>query len=103
MRPRVKYYVIHMNRDRYPMSVMSRFFGVSRSGCYDYVKRLDQPAHDRDLAAIIGEQQRKCDRTYGYRRMWKWLRNVKKIYRNPKTILHIMKNYELLKVYSICP
>ena len=86
----------HMNRNRYPVSVMCRFFGVSRSGCYDYVKRLDQPAHDAELAAIIGEQQEKCDKTYGYRRMWKWLRKVKKIHRNPKTILRIMKKYELL-------
>ena len=85
-----------MNRNRYPVSVMCRFFGVSRSGCYDYVKRLDQPAHDAELAAIIGEQQEKCDKTYGYRRMWKWLRKVKKIHRNPKTILRIMKKYELL-------
>ena len=96
MRPRVKYHVIHMNRNRYPVSVMCRFFGVSRSGYYDYVKRLDQPAHDAELAAIIGEQQEKCDKTYGYRRMWKWLRKVKKIHRNPKTILRIMKKYELL-------
>ena len=85
-----------MNRNRYPVSVMCRFFGVSRSGCYDYVKCLDQPAHDAELAAIIGEQQEKCDKTYGYRRMWKWLRKVKKIHRNPKTILRIMKKYELL-------
>ena len=85
-----------MNRNPYPVSVMCRFFGVSRSGCYDYVKRLDQPAHDAELAAIIGEQQEKCDKTYGYRRMWKWLRKVKKIHRNPKTILRIMKKYELL-------
>mgnify|MGYP003298149910 FL=1 len=96
MRPRVKYHIIHMNRNRYPVSVMCRFFGVSRSGYYDYVKRLDQPAHDAELAAIIGEQQEKCDKTYGYRRMWKWLRKVKKIHRNPKTILRIMKKYELL-------
>ena len=96
MSPRVKYQVIYMNRNRYPVSVMCRFFGVSRSGYYDYVKRLDQPTHDADLANIIREQQQKCDKTYGYRRMWKWLRNVKKIHRNPKTILRIMKKYELL-------
>jgi len=85
-----------MNRNRYPVSVMCHFFGVSRSGYYDYVKRLDQPAHDADLASIIREQQQKCDKTYGYRRMWKWLRKAKKIHRNPKTILRIMKEYELL-------
>ena len=85
-----------MNRNRYPVSIMCRFFGVSRSGYYDYVRCLDQPAHDAELAAIIREQQEKCDRTYGYRRMWKWLKKAKKIHRNPKTILRIMKKYELL-------
>ena len=85
-----------MNRNRYPVSTMCRFFGVSRSGYYDYIKRMDQPAHDTALAAIIREQQDKCDKTYGYRRMWKWLKKEKKIHKNPKTILRIMKKYELL-------
>ena len=96
MRPRVKYQIVYMNRNRYPISAMCRFFGVSRSGYYDYVKRLDQPAHNAVLVEIIREQQEKCDKTYGYRRMWKWLKKVKKINRNPKTILHIMKEHELL-------
>ncbi len=85
-----------MNRNRYSVSVMCRFFGVSRSGYYDYVKRLDRPAHDAVLAEIIRKQQENCDKTYGYRRMWKWLGTAKKIHRNPKTILRIMKKYELL-------
>ena len=46
MRSRVKYQIIYMNRKRYPVSMMCGFFGVSRSGYYGYVKRLDQPAHD---------------------------------------------------------
>lgn len=46
-----------MNRNRYPVSVMCQFFQVSRSGYYDYVKRLDQPEHDAELAEIIREQQ----------------------------------------------
>ena len=75
---------------------MCQFFRVSRSGYYDYVKRLDQPEHDAALADIIREQQKKCDKTYGYRRMWRWLKNAKEIHRNPKTILRIMKKYELL-------
>ncbi len=102
MRPRIKYQIIYMNRNRYPVSVMCRFFGVSRSGYYDYVGRLDQPAHDAELAAIIREQQEKCDKTYGYRRMWKWLKKAKRIHRNPKTILRIMKKYELLSEIRRC-
>ena len=85
-----------MNRNRYPVSVMCHFFSVSRSGYYDYVGRLEQPAHDTELANIIREQQEKCDKTYGYRRMWKWLKKAKKIHKNPKTILRIMRKYELL-------
>lgn len=85
-----------MNRERYSITEMCQFFGVSRSGYYDYVKRLDQPAHDAALAEIIQKQQEKCDKTYGYRRMWKWLKKVRKIHRNPKTILRIMKKYDLL-------
>ena len=79
MRPRAKYQVVYMNRNRYPVSVMCKFFGVSRSGYYDYVNRLDQPTRDAALVTIIREQQEKCDKTYGYRRMWKWLKKVKKI------------------------
>ena len=85
-----------MNRKRYSITEMCQFFGVSCSGYYDYVKRLDQPAHDAALAKIIRKQQEACDKTYGYRRMWKWLKRVRKIHRNPKTILRIMKKYDLL-------
>ena len=88
--------MIYMNRKRYSITEMCQFFGVSRSGYYDYVKRLDQPAHDAALAEIIRKQQEACDKTYGYRRMWKWLKRVRKIHRNPKTILRIMKKYDLL-------
>ncbi len=96
MKANIKYQVIYMNRERYPVSAMCRFFKVSRSGYYDYVGRYDRQAHDKELADIIGEQQKKCDKTYGYRRMWKWLKNAKNIHRNPKTVLRIMKKYELL-------
>ncbi len=84
-----------MNRERYSISTTCRFFGVSRSGYYDYVKRLGRRPHDAYLADIIREHQKKCDKTYGYRRMWKWLKSMD-IHRNPKTILRIMKKYELL-------
>jgi len=96
VKPKLKYQVIYMNRSRYPVSVMCHFFGVSRSGYYDYVKRLGNKDNDSDLADIIREQQKKCNKTYGYRRMWKWLVKSKNICKNPKTILRIMKKYGLL-------
>ena len=76
---------------------MCRFFKVSRSGYYDYVKRLDIPAWDLPLSEKIKECQDKCGKTYGYRRVHIWLeRNG--IYRNPKTILRVMQKYNLLSV-----
>jgi transposase InsO family protein len=74
---------------------MCQFFGVSRSGYYAFVQRLGQPEADADLAQKIQECQAACDKTYGYRRVWKWLIS-KNIYRNPKTILRVMKKYDLL-------
>ena len=95
MRPRVKYAVIYRHRKEYSISAMCRFFGVSRSGYYDFVKRLSRPEPDAELAKRIQECQNKTYRIYGYRRVWKWLkdRNIK---RNPKTVLRVMKMYGLL-------
>ena len=95
MRPRAKFAVIHRHRDEYPISVMCKFFEVSRSGYYDYVKRIGNPDKDADLAEEIRVCQCSADNTYGYRRVWLWLAH-RKIHRNPKTILRIMKKYGLL-------
>ena len=84
-----------MNRERYPVSVMCRFFEVSRSGYYDFVRRLGREEKDAALAEIIREKQDRCFKTYGYRRMWLWLES-QGIRHNPKTILRIMKKYGLL-------
>ena len=76
---------------------MCRFFKVSRSGYYDYVKRMDIPAGDLALAEKIQECQNKCGKTYGYRRVHTWLeRNG--IHKNPKTVLRVMQKYNLLSV-----
>ncbi len=95
MRPKVKYGVIYRHRDEYPVSIMCKFFEVSRSGYYEFVNRLGRPECDAGLADKIRECQNKTDKTYGYRRVWKWLRD-RNINRNPKTVLRIMKKYGLL-------
>ena len=95
MRPRAKYAVIHRHRSEYPVSTMCQFFEVSRSGYYDFVKRLGRPEHDADLAEEIRVCQNSVDMTYGYRRVWLWLEG-RKIHTNPKTVLRIMKKYGLL-------
>lgn len=97
MRASIKYRVIYRHKDKYSVSDMCSFFGVSRSGYYDFVKRMDSPSKDLPLADKIRECQDKCGRTYGYRRVHIWLeRNG--IRHNPKTILRIMNKYNLLSV-----
>ena len=89
--------VIYRHKDKYSISEMCRFFGVSRSGYYDYVKIIDMPAKDLALAEKIGECQDNCGKTYGYRRVHIWLeRNG--IHKNPKTVLRVMQKYNLLSV-----
>ena len=95
MRPRLKYHVIYFHRNEYPVSVMCKFFGVSRSGYYTFVSRLDRAETDAELDRLIQEQQKRCRQTYGYRRMWIWLEK-QGIHHNPKTVLRIMKKYDLL-------
>ena len=74
---------------------MCKFFGVSRSGYYAFVHRLGKPEKDAALAELIAQQRERSLRTYGYRRMWLWLKR-QNIFRNPKTVLRIMKKYDLL-------
>ena len=95
MKPAVKYHIIYRHRTEYPVSVMCAFFGVSRSGYYDFIRRLGRPEKDAALAKSIAEQRKRSFGTYGYRRMWLWLKS-QNIYRNPKTVLRIMKKYDLL-------
>ena len=89
--------VIYRHKEKYSISEMCRFFGVSRSGYYGYVSRMDQPAWDLPLAEKIRECQEKCGKTYGYRRVHIWLER-QGICRNPKTILRVMQKYGLLSV-----
>ena len=92
----IKYQAIHIRKTKYPVSVMCKFFKVSRSGYYDFVKRKDKPQHDRHFAEMISECQRRCGKTYGYRRVHIWLMREKSLYFNPKTVLRVMNKYGLL-------
>ena len=95
MRPKVRYAVIYRHRNEYSVSVMCHFFEVSRSGYYDFVRRIGQVENDAELAKKIQECQDRTDKTYGYRRVWKWLKD-RNIEKNPKTVLRVMKKYGLL-------
>ncbi len=95
MKPSVKYLAVYRHKDKYPVAVMCRFFEVSRSGYYDYVKRMSQPDKDEPLGQLIAECQQSSKRTYGYRRVQIWLER-KCIQINHKAVLRIMNKYGLL-------
>ena len=97
VRPSVKYQVIFKHKDKYSINSMCKFFEVSRSGYYAFLKRMDIPDRDLPLAEKIRECQKESHRTYGYRRVYIWLER-QGIYRNPKTILRVMQKYNLLSV-----
>ena len=97
MRPSIKYQVIYKHKDKYSISQMCKFFGVSRSGYYAYMKRKDIPDRDLPLAEQIRQCQTENKQTYGYRRVQIW-RERQGLYRNPKTVLRVMHKYNLLSV-----
>ena len=97
MKPSIKYQVIFKHKDKYSINSMCNFFGVSRSGYYAFLKRMNIPDRDLPLAEKIKECQEESHRTYGYRRVHIWLER-QGIYRNPKTVLRVMQKYNLLSV-----
>ena len=97
MKAEVEYKVIYRHREKCSISEMCRFFGVSRSGYYGYIKRMEVPAKDLPLAEMIRECQEACRSTYGYRRVQIWL-DKHGVHHNPKTVLRVMNKYNLLSV-----
>ena len=96
MKATLKYEVIYCRKERYPVTIMCQFFGVSRSGYYDFVKRRGRSETDATLAGMVSECQQNCGRTYGYRRIHLWLKREKSLYCNPKTALRVKNKYGLL-------
>ena len=97
MRAEVKFLVIYRHKDKYSISEMCRFFEVSRSGYYGFVKRMDKPAKDLELSKLIRECQAETKQTYGYRRVAIWLERHG-VHHNPKTVLRVMNKYNLFSV-----
>lgn len=96
MKPKLKYRLIEQCAGTYPIEAMCKFYNVSRSGYYRYLNHKDKPAKDASLASLIAECQSVRGKIHGYRYIQLWLEKTKGIYRNPKTILRIMRKYGLL-------
>ena len=96
MKPKLKFRLIEQLAEKYSVGEMCRFCGVSRSGYYRYLQHKDIPAKDVRLAEMIAECQSLRGKIHGYRYIQLWLEKVKGIYRNPKTVLRVMRKYGLL-------
>jgi len=92
----VKYRVIYRFKDKYPIKQMCTFFQVSRSGYYDWIKRLEKLDNDKYIAELIAICQEKSRSTYGYRRVGIWLSREHGLVINHKAVLRIMGKYQLL-------
>lgn len=75
---------------------MCRFFEVSRSGYYTYLKTKDNPDRDEVYIKLIQECQESSKKTYGYRRVKIWLERKIGCKINHKAVLRIMNKYGLL-------
>ena len=56
---------------------MCKFYDVSRSGYYDWIKRRQDNQCDDELLDLITECHNQHKKRYGYRRIVKWLKREK--------------------------
>lgn len=92
------YQVIYHMRRKYPVAAMSQFFGVSRSGYYDWVDRLGRADRDSAGMAAVEAAYLRSRRTYGYRRVTDWLQRRPENYMNHKTVLRLMRKLGIRSV-----
>lgn len=95
--PRVAYKVIESLAGKYTIRVMLKYFGVSKSGYYDW-KRKKENKSDEIIAQTIKELQEKVRYTYGYRRMKILLERETGLILNHKVVQRLMAKYGLQSV-----
>ena len=96
MNKTVKFAAIDSIKEKYGVSYLCEYFGVSRSGYYAWRKRKARPNWDVTLAELIRQCQQKTNYTYGYRRVKLWLLYQTGLIINGKAVLRIMRKYNLL-------
>ncbi len=96
--PCTKYQSIEKFADQMPISQMCRFFGVSRSGYYAYLRRKGKETREKTLLAQIKSCRAsgKFMHTYGCRRIQLWIEGEYGIHYNYKTVWRVMHKYQIL-------
>ena len=83
---------------KYPVTAMSRYLEVSRSGYYAWIGRLEQADRDSAGMAAVEAAYQHSHRTYGYRRVTDWLQRRPETYMNHKTVLRLMQKLGIRSV-----
>jgi len=101
-RKRVKksqiYAIVSRFAEKYPVSAICKFYDVSRSGYYDWIKSRQDNQCDDELLDLITECHNQHKKRYGYRRIVKWLKREKGLTVNHKKIWRITSQNYLLSV-----
>lgn len=82
--------IYHM-RQKYPVTALCAFFGISRAAYYGWVKRMAQPEPDEPRLRLVQEAHIASHRTYGYRRIQIWLDRKRGIHLNHNAVLRLMQ------------
>ncbi len=85
-------------REEYPVQAMSAFLGVSRSGYYAWLGRMERPDPDRDKMSQVARVYEQSRRVYGYRRVTEALRRQSDVALNHKTVYRLMRKMGLRSV-----
>jgi transposase InsO family protein len=78
-------------KEKYSISAMSQFFGISRAAYYAWQKHLEQPDPNQAKKEMIREAYESSKHTYGYRRVTVWIAKQKGICINHKATLRLMR------------
>ncbi|WP_371368140.1 IS3 family transposase ISBce15 [Sporomusa rhizae] len=96
MKANIKYAAIYRHKEQFSITAMCNFFEVSRSGYYEFVKRMNRTGKDQIIAGLISECQKRTHGIYGYRRVKIWLSREAGLKVNHNAILRIMNKYGIL-------
>jgi transposase len=92
-----QYRIIHENRERYEVTAMCDFFGISRAAYYKWVKRSEEPDPDLGRMQLVEKAWLKSRKTYGYRRVALYLQQQGHVI-NHKTVLRLMRKLHIRSV-----
>ena len=83
--------MIYHHRRIYPVQGMCQFFGVSRSGYYDWIKRMNHEERDSAKKELVKAAWQHSHCTYGYRRITACIWREKGLRINHKAVLRLMQ------------